>query len=191
MRSTPASPSPGSCSRRWTAMRGAVPPSASVPPPPCRSPSSGRASGPMASSRSTPTALPSGSSAWATSSPSSSGSRRTSTGGRPERAAERLMANRFTLEDFREQINQIKKMGPIGQLVRHDPRCRADGRRRPGGRRLRPDEAPRGDHRLDATRAHFVPSSSRPAGGAASPSAAGRRRPRSIGSSSSSPRCRR
>ena len=34
-----------------------------------------------------------------------------------ERAAERLMANRFTLEDFREQINQIKKMGPIGQLV--------------------------------------------------------------------------
>jgi signal recognition particle subunit SRP54 len=34
-----------------------------------------------------------------------------------ERAAERLMANRFTLEDFRDQIAQIKKMGPIGQLV--------------------------------------------------------------------------
>jgi signal recognition particle subunit SRP54 len=34
-----------------------------------------------------------------------------------ERAAQRLMENRFTLEDFRSQLNQIKKMGPIGQLV--------------------------------------------------------------------------
>lgn len=34
-----------------------------------------------------------------------------------ERAAERLMQNRFTLEDFRSQLNQIKKMGSIGQLV--------------------------------------------------------------------------
>ncbi len=34
-----------------------------------------------------------------------------------ERAAQRLMENRFTLEDFRGQLSQIKKMGPIGQLV--------------------------------------------------------------------------
>lgn len=34
-----------------------------------------------------------------------------------ERAARRLMQNRFTLEDFRDQLNQIKKMGPIGQLL--------------------------------------------------------------------------
>jgi signal recognition particle subunit SRP54 len=34
-----------------------------------------------------------------------------------ERTAQRLMENRFTLEDFRSQLNQIKKMGPIGQLV--------------------------------------------------------------------------
>jgi len=34
-----------------------------------------------------------------------------------EDAAKRLMENRFTLEDFRSQLNQIKKMGPIGQLV--------------------------------------------------------------------------
>ncbi len=34
-----------------------------------------------------------------------------------ERAAQRLIENRFTLEDFRSQLNQIKKMGPIGQLV--------------------------------------------------------------------------
>jgi signal recognition particle subunit SRP54 len=34
-----------------------------------------------------------------------------------ERAAQRMMENRFTLEDFRSQLSQIKKMGPIGQLV--------------------------------------------------------------------------
>jgi signal recognition particle subunit SRP54 len=34
-----------------------------------------------------------------------------------ERTAQRMMENRFTLEDFRSQLNQIKKMGPIGQLV--------------------------------------------------------------------------
>ena len=34
-----------------------------------------------------------------------------------ERAAERLMQNRFTLEDFRSQLIQIKNMGPIGQIV--------------------------------------------------------------------------
>jgi signal recognition particle subunit SRP54 len=34
-----------------------------------------------------------------------------------EAAAKRMMENRFTLEDFRSQLTQIKKMGPIGQLV--------------------------------------------------------------------------
>jgi signal recognition particle subunit SRP54 len=34
-----------------------------------------------------------------------------------EKAAQRMMENRFTLEDFRNQLNQIKKMGPIGQLI--------------------------------------------------------------------------
>ena len=34
-----------------------------------------------------------------------------------ERAAERMMQNRFTLEDFRSQLRQIKRMGPIGQIV--------------------------------------------------------------------------
>jgi signal recognition particle subunit SRP54 len=38
-----------------------------------------------------------------------------------ERAAERMMANRFTLEDFRSQLTQIKKMGPIGQLLQMVP----------------------------------------------------------------------
>ena len=31
--------------------------------------------------------------------------------------AERLMSGEFTLEDFAEQLNQVRKMGPIGQLM--------------------------------------------------------------------------
>jgi signal recognition particle subunit SRP54 len=38
-----------------------------------------------------------------------------------EKAAERMMQNRFTLEDFRSQLIQIKKMGPIGQLLQMVP----------------------------------------------------------------------
>jgi signal recognition particle subunit SRP54 len=38
-----------------------------------------------------------------------------------EATAQRLMENRFTLEDFRNQLNQIKKMGPIGQLLQMVP----------------------------------------------------------------------
>jgi len=38
-----------------------------------------------------------------------------------ERVAQRMMENRFTLEDFRAQLNQIKKMGPIGQLLQMVP----------------------------------------------------------------------
>ena len=38
-----------------------------------------------------------------------------------EAAAQRMMENRFTLEDFRGQLNQIKKMGPIGQLLQMVP----------------------------------------------------------------------
>ena len=34
-----------------------------------------------------------------------------------EKMAERLMQSRFTLEDFRSQLTQVKKMGPIGQLI--------------------------------------------------------------------------
>ena len=38
-----------------------------------------------------------------------------------EKVAERMMQNRFTLEDFRSQLIQIKKMGPIGQLLQMVP----------------------------------------------------------------------
>ncbi|MCA1588347.1 MAG: signal recognition particle protein [Chloroflexi bacterium] len=38
-----------------------------------------------------------------------------------QRTADRLMQNRFTLEDFRSQLTQVKRMGPIGQLLQMVP----------------------------------------------------------------------
>ncbi len=38
-----------------------------------------------------------------------------------ERLAKRMMESRFTLEDFRGQLQQIKKMGPIGQILQMIP----------------------------------------------------------------------
>jgi len=38
-----------------------------------------------------------------------------------EKSAERMLQNRFTLEDFRSQLIQIRKMGPIGQLLQMVP----------------------------------------------------------------------
>jgi signal recognition particle subunit SRP54 len=38
-----------------------------------------------------------------------------------ERVAQRMMEARFTLEDFRSQLNQVKKMGPIGQVLQMIP----------------------------------------------------------------------
>ncbi|HEX5395932.1 MAG TPA: signal recognition particle protein [Candidatus Limnocylindria bacterium] len=38
-----------------------------------------------------------------------------------ERVAQRMMESRFTLEDFRSQLQQIKKMGPIGQVLQMIP----------------------------------------------------------------------
>ena len=37
--------------------------------------------------------------------------------GEAERVAERLLTHQFTLEDFRSQLTQVKKLGPIGQLL--------------------------------------------------------------------------
>jgi signal recognition particle subunit SRP54 len=38
-----------------------------------------------------------------------------------ERAAQRLMEAKFTLEDFRSQLQQVKRMGPIGQVLQMLP----------------------------------------------------------------------
>jgi signal recognition particle subunit SRP54 len=34
-----------------------------------------------------------------------------------QRQAEKMMAGEFTLEDFKEQLSQVRKLGPIGQLL--------------------------------------------------------------------------
>ena len=34
-----------------------------------------------------------------------------------QRQAERMMSGEFTLEDFAEQLGQVRKMGPIGQIL--------------------------------------------------------------------------
>jgi signal recognition particle subunit SRP54 len=34
-----------------------------------------------------------------------------------QRQAERMMSGEFTLEDFQEQLAQVRKLGPIGQLM--------------------------------------------------------------------------
>jgi signal recognition particle subunit SRP54 len=41
--------------------------------------------------------------------------------GEAERAAQRMLEQRFTLEDFRSQLSQVKKMGPIGQVLQMIP----------------------------------------------------------------------
>ena len=38
-----------------------------------------------------------------------------------ERVARRMMESRFTLDDFRSQLSQVKKMGPIGQVLQMIP----------------------------------------------------------------------
>jgi signal recognition particle subunit SRP54 len=38
-----------------------------------------------------------------------------------ERVAQRMLESRFSLEDFRSQLQQMKKMGPIGQILQMIP----------------------------------------------------------------------
>jgi signal recognition particle subunit SRP54 len=42
-------------------------------------------------------------------------------GDEAERVAQRMMESRFTLEDFRSQLSQVKKLGPIGQVLQLIP----------------------------------------------------------------------
>ncbi|HEX9635329.1 MAG TPA: signal recognition particle protein [Candidatus Limnocylindria bacterium] len=42
-------------------------------------------------------------------------------GDEAERVAQRMMESRFTLEDFRSQLSQVKKLGPIGQVLQMIP----------------------------------------------------------------------
>src|SRR5205823_199623 len=93
-----------------------------------------------------------------------------------ERVAQRMMDARFSLEDFRGQMQQIKKLGPIGQLVQMIPgagqMAGAERPPRPARRTLRAHAAVghRGDHAAGARR--------RPRGGRLSPHLRGGDRPR-------------
>ena len=64
-----------------------------------------------------------------------------------EAAAEKMMEGEFTLDDFLEQMQALKKMGPLGNLLGMMPGSAqgVEGRRD----RRRPVEAGRGDHPLD------------------------------------------
>ena len=80
----------------------------------------------------------------------------------------------FTLEDMLEQLQQVKKMGPLGQVIGDDPRAGRDGQAGPGVDRPGRPEADRGDHPLDdAGRSGATPTSSTPAGGGGSRPARG------------------
>ncbi len=64
-----------------------------------------------------------------------------------EDAARKLLEGQFTLDDFLEQMQQLKKMGPLQGILRHDARRAqgGDGRR---DRRPR-DRSDRGHHPID------------------------------------------
>ena len=83
----------------------------------CRSRSSAAASGSRTSSRSTPTAWCRGCSAWATCCRSSRRPSRRSTRTRRERLEEKIRHDDFTLEDFRDQLRTIRKMGPLESIL--------------------------------------------------------------------------
>ena len=111
-----------------------------------------------------------------------------------EQMAEKLKKNNFTLEDFLEQMQALKKMGPAGLACWRSSRA---WRRTPPSRRQQADrpgraEAHRGHHPLhDHPGATRPRTCSTPPAAGASRAAPGPRCRRSTGSSSSSPRCRR
>ena len=98
---------------------------------------------------------------------------------------QKLRKNEFTLDDFLDQLRQVRKMGSMSEIMKMIPGLsqRAAQRRNRRARRC----ARRGDHLLDdAARARASRRSSTPRAASASRSAAARRSPTSTGSSSSS-----
>ena len=72
-----------------------------------------------------------------------------------EAAAAKLMEGQFTLDDFLEQMQALKKMGPLGR-AHGDDAGHAQGAEGRQDRRRRP-EAHRGDHHVDDPRGAHVP----------------------------------
>ena len=83
----------------------------------CRSRSSAAASASRTSSRSTPTAWCRGCSAWATCCRSSRRPSRRSTSRTRQRLEEKIRHDDFTLEDFRDQLRTLRKMGPLESIL--------------------------------------------------------------------------
>ena len=107
-----------------------------------------------------------------------------------EEAAARLLEGQFTLDDFLEQMQQLKKMGPLNNIMGMLPgHAEGDSRRRDRRQGGRPH---RGHHQVDdAGRADRSRRSSTPPGEPVSPPGPAPTRPRSPDCSPSSPRCRR
>ena len=85
-----------------------------------------------------------------------------------EQLDEKLRKNAFTLDDMLEQMQQLQKMGPLGQLMSMIPGMGGLAKRGAGGGRPRRAQADRGDHPVDdaATSGATRPSSTpRAAGG--------------------------
>ncbi len=104
------------------------------------------------------------------------------------KAAAKLQEGRFTLEDFLEQMQQIKKMGPLSGIVGMLPGIPKELK----NANISDKELGqgRGDHPLDDAGGAARPlDSSTVRGGCASPTAAGPPPRRSTCSSSSSKRC--
>ena len=126
---------------------------------------------------STPTAWPAASSAWATSSrlvekAQRAGRRRA----RREELQRKMRKGEFTLEDFREQMQQMQEDGPARQVAaRHDPRRRRARSKQADAAVGRASQAARGDHRLDDAAGAARPRHhQRQRGASASPAAAAR-----------------
>ena len=103
----------------------------------------------------------------------------------------KLRKNQFGLDDFLDQLKQIRKMGPLTLAARDDPRARRPPAVEDAGRRegVRPD---RGDHPLDDPVRAPQPAAHQGLAAAADRHAApGPRCSRSTSSSSSSARCAR
>ena len=106
-----------------------------------------------------------------------------------EEAASKLMEGPFTLDDFLEQMQQLKKMGPLGNLLGMMPGMPKELKGAEiGDDDLKPVEAIIRSMTLRSGRSR---SSSTAPVARASPTARARRRATSTAWSSSSPRCRR
>ena len=106
-----------------------------------------------------------------------------------ERGVEALSAGRFSFDDFLEQLQQLKRMGPLTGMLGMLPGVPKEVR----DAKIDDRDVGRIEaiiHSMTAAERRDPPSSTAP-GGSGSPTAAGSPRPRSTTSSGSSRRCRR